>query len=159
MIEDLLAVGDALDAAGLEYLLVRGDDNRPIIAIDRRRRKETAAALAAAFADEPFYVRSVDQEGDDLLVADGRLSRRKADVLRLYRPRVEPIGRLRYGADTAFQLEFWRFGDDEIPAPPPNPILRPGPPATVPLTPAVGCLPKTRHARGRPSALPPASTR
>ncbi|KQR50801.1 sugar phosphotransferase [Leifsonia sp. Leaf336] len=125
MIEDLLTVADALDAAELEYLLVRGDDNRPIIAIDRRRRKQTAAVLAAAFADEPFYVRSLDHEDDDLLVADGRLSRRKADVLRLYRPRVEPVGRLRYGADTAFQLEFWRFGDDEITAPRPNAIMRP----------------------------------
>src|SRR5690348_5559167 len=90
MIEDLLAVRDALDAAGLVYLLVRDDDNRLIVALDRRRRKEVSAALAAAFADEPFYSRSIDPEkgehGDDLLIADGRLSRRKADILRLYRP-------------------------------------------------------------------------
>jgi len=129
MIEDLVAVRDALDAAGLEYLLVRDDDNRLIVALDRRRRKEVCAALAAAFADEPFYARSIDHDGDghgdDLLIADGRLSRRKADVLRVYRPRLEPIGRLRYGADTAFQLEFWKFGDDEITAPRPNALMRP----------------------------------
>ncbi len=129
MIEDLVAVRDALDAAGLEYLLVRDDDNRLIVALDRRNRKQAAAALASAFADEPFYARSVDPEkgteGDDLLIADGRLARRKADILRIYRPRLEPIGRLRYGADTAFQLEFWRFGDDEITAPCPNALMRP----------------------------------
>ncbi|MFP3393831.1 hypothetical protein SB782_34205, partial [Brevibacillus sp. SIMBA_076] len=44
MIEDLLAVRDALDEAGIEYLLVRNDDNRLIVALDRRRRKEAAAA-------------------------------------------------------------------------------------------------------------------
>ena len=116
MIEDLLAVRDALEAAGLEFLLVRDDDNRLIVALDRRNRKQVAAVLAEAFADEPFYARTVDPEGgadgDDLLIADGRLSRRKADILRIYRPRLEPIGRLRYGAETAFPLEFWRFGDD-----------------------------------------------
>ncbi|MGH1526672.1 hypothetical protein ACRAWC_22770 [Leifsonia sp. L25] len=63
MIEDLLAVQDALDAAELEYLLVRDDDNRLIVALDRRNRKQVAAALADAFADEPFYARSIDPEG------------------------------------------------------------------------------------------------
>lgn len=134
MVEDLLAVHDALEAAGFEFLLVRDEDNRLVVALDRRRRKEVAAALASAFAGEPFYARAVDEHdkrgegsgdaGADLLIADGRLSRRKADVLRLYRPRLEPIGRLRYGADTAFQLEFWRFGDDEIQAPRPNALMR-----------------------------------
>jgi hypothetical protein len=129
MIEDLLAVRDALDEAGLDYLLVRDDDDRLIVALDRRNRREVGAVLADAFADEPFYARSVDPEGDaqgdDLLIADARLSRRKADILRVYRPRLEPIGRLRYGAETAFQLEFWKFGDDEIIAPRENALMRP----------------------------------
>lgn len=129
MVEDLLAVRDALEAGGLEFLLVRDDDGRLIVALDRRNRKQVAAVLADAFADEPFYARPVDPadgpEGDALLIADGRLSRRKADILRVYRPRLEPIGRLRYGADTAFQLEFWRFGDDEIVAPRENALMRP----------------------------------
>jgi UDP-glucose 4-epimerase len=137
MIEDLLAVHDALEAAGIEFLLVRDDDGRLIIALDRRRRKEVAAALADAFADEPFYARDIDVDGgargDALLIADGRLSRRKSDVLRLYRPRLEPIGRLRYGSDTAFQLEFWRLGDDEIRAPRPNALMR----TTLPRSEAV----------------------
>ncbi|MFJ3394593.1 stealth family protein [Leifsonia aquatica] len=128
MIEDLLAVHDALEAAGFDFLLVRDDDGRLIVAVDRRRRKELEAVLAQAFAREPFYARAVDAEGrsvdEALLIADGRLSRRKADVLRLYRPRLEPVGRLRYGSETAFQLELWRFGDDEIQAPRPNALMR-----------------------------------
>lgn len=128
MIEDLLAVHDVLETAGFDFLLVRDDDGRLVVAVDRRRRKELEAVLAQAFAREPFYARAVDAEGrtadEALLIADGRLSRRKADVLRLYRPRLEPVGRLRYGSETAFQLELWRFGDDEIEAPQPNALMR-----------------------------------
>ena len=124
MVEDLLAVHDALEAAGIEFLLVRSDEDRLVIAADRRGRKEVAAVLAAAFADEPFYARSIDTDQSDVLIAEGRLSRRKSSVLRLYRPRLEPIGRLRYGAETAMQLEFWRFGDEEIEAPRPNALMR-----------------------------------
>ena len=126
MIEDLIAVRDALIAAGIEFLLVRGDGDRAVIAVDRRSRREVCAALATAFANEPFYSQTVDHDDlRDVLVADGTLSaKRKASVFRLYRPRVEPIGRLRYGAETAFQLEFWRFGDEEIVAPRPNSLMR-----------------------------------
>ncbi len=131
MIEDLLAVRKALDAAGIEFLLVRGDHDRPVIAVERRRRKELAAAFAAAFHDEPFYSATQGTAahdrvaGDPVLLADGSLSpKRKASVFRLYRPRIEPIGRLRYGPETAVQLELWRFGEDEIVAPRPNALMR-----------------------------------
>src|SRR6478735_2184741 len=74
MVEDLLAVHDALKAAGIEFLLVRDDDQRLVVALDRRRRKQVAAVLADAFADEPFYARPIDTEGgargDALLIAD-----------------------------------------------------------------------------------------
>jgi hypothetical protein len=33
MVEDLLFIRDILDAAGIEYLLVRGNDERPVIAV------------------------------------------------------------------------------------------------------------------------------
>ena len=60
-----------------------------------------------------------------VLLADGRLSaHRKPTVLRLYRPRVEPVGRLRYGHETAVQLEFWRFGDETVEAPRENALMR-----------------------------------
>ena len=129
MVEDLLAVADALDEAGIEYLLVRGNDDRPVIAVDRAERKATARAFAAAFANEPFYSATLlparAAHAHPVLLADGRLSaHRKPAVLRLHRPRIEPIGRLRYGPETAVQLEFWRFGDDTIEAPVENALMR-----------------------------------
>ena len=129
MVEDLLAVGDALDDAGIPFLLVRGNDERPLIAVDRTERKRVARAFGEAFANEPFYATTLAPErvadADAVLLADGRLSaRRKPTVLRIYRPRIEPIGRLRYGSATAVQLEFWRFGDDFIEAPIENALMR-----------------------------------
>lgn len=132
MIEDLLAVADALDAAAIEYLLIRGEHDRPVIVVDRSLRKRVQAALATAFADEPFYgvplkarLSSVKPAGDPRLLSDGLLSgSRKAEVFRLYRPRIEPLGRLRYGLETALQLELWRFGDEEITAPVENVLMR-----------------------------------
>jgi UDP-glucose 4-epimerase len=129
MVKDLLAVRGALERADIPFLLVRGDAGRPVIAVDRKGRKRLRRVLAAEFANEPFYVRPVDPTsgklGQPALIADGGLqSQRAASVLRVYRPRIEPIGRLRYGAETAFQLEFWRFGDDEITAPVANALMR-----------------------------------
>ncbi len=126
MVDDLLAVRRALIDAGIDFLLVRGDNDRPVIAVDRRQRKKLTRALAEAFADEPFYSATVGKEDlPSVLIADGALSpSRKPSVVRLYRPRVEPLGRLRYGPETAFQLEFWRFGDDEIVAPCENALMR-----------------------------------
>ena len=48
-------------------------------------------------ADEPFYSMTVDaKKKTSVLVADGELStNRQARIFRLYRPRVEPVGRLR----------------------------------------------------------------
>ncbi len=129
MLEDLRAVGDALDEAGIGYLLVRGNDDRLVIAVDRADRKAIARALAEAFANEPFYSASIAParaaDAHPVLLADGRLSgHRKATILRLYRPRVEPVGRLRYGRETGVQLEFWRFGEDTIEAPVENALMR-----------------------------------
>ena len=137
MIEDLLALGAAIDDAGIPCLLVRDDRGRPIIAVDRARRKQLAAALAQAFADEPFYAEAIAPEkaiGRRALLADGRLAgHKKASAMRVYRPRVEPAGRLRYGPETAVQLELWRFGEDTLQAPLPNAVMR----ATMPRHEAV----------------------
>ena len=126
MIDDLMFVKRVLDDAGLEYLLVRGNDERPVIAVDWKQRLAVQAALAAAMATEPFYAKTVDPDaGPALFVADGRLSTdEKARVFRLFRPRVEPLGRLRYGASTGIQLEFWSFGETEIVAPVENSLTR-----------------------------------
>jgi UDP-glucose 4-epimerase len=126
MVKDLVAVHDALTHAGIDFLLVRGDHNRPVIAVDRKRRKEITKVLAVAFANEPFYAKSLDGAvNQQFLLADGALTiLRKSSVFRVYRPRIEPIGRLRYGAQTAFQFELWRFGEDEIIAPVENVLMR-----------------------------------
>lgn len=147
MVEDLCAVASALDDAGVDYLLVRRDGGRPVIAVDRAERKAVVRALVSAFADEPFYSATVVPEkaaGDrHVLVADGVLSaHRKPRAVRLYRPRVEPVGRLRYGAETAVQLEFWRFGEDVIEAPIENALMR----RTLPRAEAVE---ETVHLHGR----------
>ncbi|GAA4179376.1 stealth family protein [Gryllotalpicola koreensis] len=133
MVNDLLAVRAVLAASEIPYLLVRDETGRLVLAVDRAARKRLVAALAEAFRDEPFYARTMRVDGttarkDDsrpLLLADGVLSeRRKATVFRLYRPRIEPVGQLRYGHRDAFQLELWRFGDEEIEAPLPNLLTR-----------------------------------
>ncbi|WP_146792662.1 stealth family protein [Agrococcus baldri] len=139
MIEDLLAIGDALERAEIPCLLVRDDAGRPIIAVDRARRKQLAAALASAFAHEPFYAEPIAPERavgrGAVLLADGRLAgHKKASAMRVYRPRVEPAGRLRYGPETAVQLELWRFGEETLVAPLPNAVMR----ASMPRREAVG---------------------
>ncbi|MGR0219744.1 stealth family protein [Agromyces sp. ZXT2-6] len=147
MVEDLCAVASALDDVGIDYLLVRRDGGRAVIAVDRAERKAVVRALVAAFADEPFYSATLVPErvaGDrHVLVADGALStHRKPKAVRLYRPRVEPVGRLRYGAESAVQLEFWRFGEDVIEAPRENALMR----RTLPRAEAVE---ETVHLHGR----------
>jgi len=126
MVADLLFIRGVLDDAGLEYLLVRGNDARPVIAVDWKQRAALQEAFATAMATEPFYSKTVDPKaGPALFVADGRLSAdEKARVFRLYRPRVEPLGRLRYGASTGVQVEFWTFGETEIIAPVENSLTR-----------------------------------
>jgi hypothetical protein len=147
MVEDLLAVASALDVAGVPYLLVRRDGGRPVIAVDRAERKRVVRALTRAFANEPFYSATlVPEKAADarhVLVADGMLSsHRKPRAVRLYRPRVEPVGRLRYGAESAVQLEFWRFGEEVIEAPCENALMR----RTLPRAEAIE---DTVHRHGR----------
>ncbi len=122
-VEDLYAIADALSAANIEYLLIRGEGAIPILAVDRSRRRAVTAALSAAFENEPFYSKSGRNAA--LLIADGKLAGGgKARILQLFRPRVDLAGRLRYGAASAIRLEFWDFGPDEIVAPGPNAIMR-----------------------------------
>ncbi|WP_423261335.1 stealth conserved region 3 domain-containing protein [Herbiconiux sp. 11R-BC] len=123
MIEDLFFIADALDGAHVRFLLVRGNDERPVIAVRWADRKRAKAALFEAMASEPFYAKAPGAPA--LLVADGKLTRDpKARVVRLYRPRIEPIGRLRYGAESAVQLEFWREDGDVVEAPLENSLTR-----------------------------------
>ena len=128
MIEDLLFIADAFDAANVPFLLVRGNDDRPVLAVHWKHRKRARAALLESMAGEPFYSKAPGAPA--LLVADGKLARDpKARVMRLYRPRIEPIGRLRYGAGMAVQLEFWRRNGDVVETPVENSLTR----VTIPV--------------------------
>ena len=126
MIEDLLFVSSALDAAGIAYLLIRGSGERPVLAIESRLREAATRALATACVGEPFYSRTVGADGSaPVLVSSGALSTdHTAQVLRLYRPRVEPLGGLRYGAAFAVQLEFWTYTPSDILCPAQNSVTR-----------------------------------
>ena len=88
MVEDLLFLRNVLAQAGLDYLLVRGNNDRPVIALDWKKRKKMRAALVEACRDEPFYSMTVDaKKKTSVLVADGELSTNKQTrIFRLYRP-------------------------------------------------------------------------
>lgn len=125
MVADLLAVRSVLDACGIEYLLVRGNDERPVLAIDSSLRSELEGALTRAFAHEPFYSRSVDTKKSTVLLADGRLAASgKTRIMRLFRPRVEPAGGLYYGAAWGVQMELWDFSAGRIELPLENSLTR-----------------------------------
>ncbi len=111
MIADLLFVSGVLDRAGIEYLLVRGTEDRPVLAVDKRDRHRLAQALQAESSREPLYSRPIGhRRGPAVLVAGGTLSENpKARVFRLFRPRIELRGGLRYGSATGLQLELWNF--------------------------------------------------
>ena len=122
-VADLVAIHDALDEAGIQHLLVRRDDDRVVIAVDREKVAEIAAALSAAFATEPFYARVGSEPA--ILVAEVSLSDlENPRIVRLYRPRTTGQGGLRYGAATGVRLEFWEFAPDAIHAPAENALMR-----------------------------------
>ncbi len=126
MIEDVLFVRRVLDAAQVRYLLVRGNDEKPVIAIDWRDRRAWAEAFESACATEPFYIKAIDHpQASARLVADGDCEpTSQSRIFRVFRPRVEPNSGLTYGASTGVQLELWSLGDDEILLPVENSLLR-----------------------------------
>jgi len=126
MVENLLFVRTVLDRAGVDYLLVRGNDERPVIAVDRRDRTRLREALVEAAEGEPYYVKPMDtKKKTSQLLADGDLSaRRNSRVLRLYRPHYSEESRLYYGAATGVQIELWEFGEQEIRLPVENSLTR-----------------------------------
>jgi hypothetical protein len=148
MIEDLLFIRAALDDGGIEYLLVRGNDRRPVIAVDWRRRRELRTVLVDACRNEPFYSMTVDaKKKTALLVSDGALALGgKARIFRLYRPRVEPVGGLTYGSSGGVQLELWSWEEPNLVLPIENSLTR----RTLPVAEAVrGTV--TRYGRQWPT--------
>lgn len=126
MVEDLLFIRGVLDAAGIRFFLIRGNDDRPVLAVDWRDRRRLREVLAAACANEPFYSRPEGRKRSaPVLVAEGRLAAdAKVRAFTLFRPRIEPQGRLRYGAGTGVRLELWQWSGDDIIAPSENAITR-----------------------------------
>ncbi|MFC9352672.1 stealth conserved region 3 domain-containing protein [Arthrobacter sp. NPDC057013] len=126
MVEDLLFLRNVLDGAGLDYLLVRGNNDRPVIALDWKDRKKLRSALVDACRNEPFYSMTVDaKKKTSVLVADGELSvNRQARIFRLYRPRVEPEGGFEFGASAGVQVELWSFLGNEVILPIENSLTR-----------------------------------
>lgn len=126
MVEDLMFLRAVLADAGLNYLLVRGNNDRPVIALDWKDRKKLRAALVAACREEPVYSMTVDaKKKASVLVADGELSpNRQARIFRLYRPRVEPDGGFEFGSSAGVQIELWSFEGDQLILPIENSLTR-----------------------------------
>lgn len=126
MVEDLLFLHNVLTNAGLAYLLVRGNNDRPVVALDWKDRKKLRAALVEACRDEPFYSMTVDaKKKTSVLVADGELSpNRQGRIFRLYRPRVEPVGGFEFGASAGVQIELWAFEGEQLILPIENSLTR-----------------------------------
>jgi len=124
-VEDLHLIRGALDAAGIDYLLIRGERDVAVLAVDRARRDEIEEAFAAAFAAQPMYARELGAgKRAERLLARGRLPGEDADVFLLYRPRERSMRGVWRAADAAVRLELWTFGDDRIDAPRPNAVTR-----------------------------------
>jgi hypothetical protein len=126
MVEDLLFLRSVLAEAKLDYLLVRGNNDRPVVAVDWKYRRKLRTALVEACQDEPFYSMTVDaKKKSSVLVADGELSpNRHGRIFRLYRPRVEPQGGLEFGSSAGVQLELWSFEGDQLILPIENSLTR-----------------------------------
>jgi hypothetical protein len=125
MASDLRDIRAVLDRAAIACLLVRGDDDRPVIAVDRARRSDLEAAFAQAFADEPFYARLDDgAKRSERRLGTGRLPGDDAELFLLYRRRPRESRAGWKIAEAAVRLELWTFGEEEIVAPRPNALTR-----------------------------------
>ncbi|MDQ1512257.1 MAG: hypothetical protein QOC59_99 [Microbacteriaceae bacterium] len=124
---DLGFLADALEGAGVEVMLVRDDQDRPILVVDEADRVAAQRALVIACAGEPFYAqplkRNLSQRGGPVLLADGELSGNRDDrLLSIFRPRLDVAGTLH--ADSAVRFEFWATSGSEVRVPAPNALTR-----------------------------------
>ena len=128
-IADLLFLADALDAADIEYLLVRDDAHRPILVADETERLAVTRALVAACADEPFLSaalkRNLQPRDETVLIADGDVAPSRTDrLLSLFRPRVDAAGVLHAEPENGVRFEFWVRQGAEVRVPAPNALTR-----------------------------------
>ena len=128
-IADLLFLADAMDAADIEYLLIRDDEHHPILAVDEIERLAVTRALVAACADEPFLSvalkRNLRPQDESVLIADGDVAPTRVDrLLSLYRPRVDEAGVLHAEPSDGVRFEFWVRQGAEIRVPAANALTR-----------------------------------
>jgi len=128
-IADLLFLADALDAADIEYLLVRDDAHRPILAVDESERLAVTRALVSACADEPFLSialkRNQHQRDESVLIADGDVAPARTDrLLSLFRPRADGAGVLHADPADGVRFEFWVRQGAEMRVPASNALTR-----------------------------------
>ncbi|KAA9105630.1 stealth conserved region 3 domain-containing protein [Microbacterium rhizomatis] len=118
---DLLFIAQTLEDAGITGLLVRRAGRTTALAIDLDLRTATLAALTGASAREPLYAKV--RGGSAIPLHDVSVPS-SPSALRVFRPRITADGAMRYGAATAVNLEFWRFGADVVHAPHANALTR-----------------------------------
>ena len=124
--EDLLLTASALEAAGVDVLLVRHDVRIPALVVD----VTDAAAAVAALRElpEPLYVKR--KAHGAILAAELDDPAAAPAAIRVYRPRISERGDLRYNHEIGIRVEFWRFGDELVEAPHDNAVTRRVTPAT-----------------------------
>ncbi|UWF78757.1 MULTISPECIES: stealth family protein [Microbacterium] len=121
-IDDLRATADALEAAGIDVMLIRRDRSTPSLVVDAENREAAIHALRAHLPEDPFYVKLKGRPA--VPVEDAVAPAGAPSALRVFRPRITPGRTLRYGASLAARVEFWRFGADLVEAPDDNVLTR-----------------------------------
>ena len=126
MVADLLFLRELLEKARVGFLLVRGNDARPVVVIDHSEFANAKAALVAGTVGEPFLLKTEGKTGGPaVLVSDGLLSVGDSErAFVFYRPRVSLDGGLRFGSSAGVRIEVWTFGDDVVHAPAENALMR-----------------------------------
>lgn len=119
-IADLHLVADALEAAGIELLLIRHDRTVPALVVDLVDQAAALAALREVGVVEPLYAKAKGHAA--VPVVDYQHAAPGPSSVRLFRPRV--VGALHYGAAQAVRVEFWRFGEHTVDAPHANDLTR-----------------------------------
>lgn len=120
-IADLLAVADALEAAGLSPLLIRHDRSVPALVVDENHRRTAVAALHRLARREPLYAKV---KGSPALPFADIAGAGTARSLRLFRPRLVGADGLSYGARQGVRVEFWRTSSGLVRAPHVNSLTR-----------------------------------
>lgn len=115
---DIRALGDALDAAGVAYVLLRSHKDRPIIAFERSQLEAANAAFLLDPSLEGFLAKGKEGTRSALRpLSDGLVVPAGSGSFTVYRPRTSGSGRLRYGSETGATILVWDSVDNSLIAP------------------------------------------